>query len=298
MTSAAVALDFLAGQLADVEVGWSLGTFGAIAEFTRDADETVALDRSDDAVSAVTARGGICIKTRADLRAIASESLTPSAWNQRVALCLPEAACAMSARTVLTEVGLDGNALRADDRSASLFDLGLGAMQIDACVRSADPDVVAALRDCVGRSVFAAGNDAMRVILAANPHRVFISRIGRIEVFQPISAARWNEFRRAAYPRAAQAAEQRANPRRHRADSGGVEFHAPISIRRTLSGTEAGAAGPSGGNVTMLSRRCCRAMAIPGLSRSRIASSMLSGRASCLRWCNCPKTDTAGQRCV
>ena len=153
VTSAAVALDFLAGQLADVEVGWSLGTFGAIAEFTRDADETVALDRSDDAVSAVTARGGICIKTRADLRAIASESLTPSAWNQRVALCLPEAACAMSARTVLTEVGLDGNALRADDRSASLFDLGLGAMQIDACVRSADPEVdagVARLRGKIG----------------------------------------------------------------------------------------------------------------------------------------------------
>jgi hypothetical protein len=30
-------IDFLAGQLADVEAGWSFGTFGAIAEFTRDA---------------------------------------------------------------------------------------------------------------------------------------------------------------------------------------------------------------------------------------------------------------------
>jgi hypothetical protein len=28
--------------------------------------------------------------------------------------------------------------------------------------------------------------DAMRIILAANPHRVFVSRIGRAEVFQPI----------------------------------------------------------------------------------------------------------------
>jgi hypothetical protein len=186
VTNASVALDFLAGQLADAEVGWSLGTFGAIAEFTRDADETVALDCSNGAVSAVTARGGMCIRARTDLRAIASESLTPSAWNQRVALCLPQSACAMSARIVLTEVGLDGDALRAEDCSAVLFDLGLGALQIDACVRSADPKIIAALRSCCGTSLFAAENGAMHVILASNPHRVFISRVGRIEVFQPI----------------------------------------------------------------------------------------------------------------
>lgn len=30
-------VDFLADQAADSDVGWSLGTFGAIAEFTRDA---------------------------------------------------------------------------------------------------------------------------------------------------------------------------------------------------------------------------------------------------------------------
>jgi hypothetical protein len=34
--------------------------------------------------------------------------------------------------------------------------------------------------------VFAPDSDAMRIILAANPHRVFISRLGRAEVFQPI----------------------------------------------------------------------------------------------------------------
>jgi hypothetical protein len=186
VTTASVTLDFLAGQLADAEVGWSLGTFGAIAEFTRDADEMVALDRSNDTVSAVTARGGIRITAGADLRAIASESLTPSAWNQRVALCLPQSACAMNARRALTEVGPDGDALRAEDRSAVLFDLGLGALQIDACVRSTDPQIIAALRSCCGTSLFAAGNGAMHVIVASNPHRVFISRVGRIEVFQPI----------------------------------------------------------------------------------------------------------------
>ena len=41
-------LDFLANQLADADTAWSLGTFGAIAEFTRDADEAAAISRADE----------------------------------------------------------------------------------------------------------------------------------------------------------------------------------------------------------------------------------------------------------
>jgi len=95
----------------------------------------------------------------------------------------------MSGRSVLTEVGPDRDALRAEDRAAVLFDLGLGALQVDVCVRSSEPAVVAALRGCAGKSLFAPGNGALGVILASNPHRIFASRIGRIEVFQPIPPA-------------------------------------------------------------------------------------------------------------
>jgi hypothetical protein len=35
---------FLAGQLADIEAGWSVGTFAAIAEFTRGAAIALRLD--------------------------------------------------------------------------------------------------------------------------------------------------------------------------------------------------------------------------------------------------------------
>ena len=179
-------LDFLASQLADADTAWSLGTFGAIAEFTRDADEAAVISRAGEMISAVTARGGMRIEVCRDVRPIASESLTSESWSHRVALCLPEQACAMSRRTVLTEVGPDQDALRAEDRAAILFDLGLGALQVDVCVRSSDAGVVAELRNCIGKSLFAPGNGAMRLILASNPHRVFVSRIGRIEVFQPI----------------------------------------------------------------------------------------------------------------
>jgi hypothetical protein len=179
-------VDFLAAHAADRDVGWSLGTFGAIAEFTRDADEATTLDRGDHMISAVTPRGAMRIEAHPQLRPIASESLTKESWSHRVALCLPREACAMSGRTVLAEIGPDGAALRAEERDAILFDLGLGTLQVDVCVRSRDPTTIAKLRSCIGKSVFAPDSAAMAVILGANPHRVFVSRLGRVEVYQPI----------------------------------------------------------------------------------------------------------------
>jgi hypothetical protein len=181
-------LDFLARQIADHEASWSLGTFGAIAEFARTPDEPVSLQCSDRSLAAVTARGGIRIAAHAGMRLFASETTTRESWNYRIALCLPEGSCAMSRRTVLTELGADADALREQDRDAMLFDLGLGALQADLCIRVIDPDAAAELRAHAGRALFEPGNPAMGMILAASPHRVFASRIGRIEVFQPIPA--------------------------------------------------------------------------------------------------------------
>ena len=177
---------FLTAQLADCETQWSLGTFGAIAEFARDAGEPVALSHDERSASAVTQRGGIRIEPRPDLRLAASETATRESWNHRVSLCLPAVACAMHQRTVLTDLGPDSGAIREDERDAILFDLGLDALQVDVCVRASDPTLAASLRACTGRPVFAGDNPAMALILAASPHRVFLSRVGRIEVFQPI----------------------------------------------------------------------------------------------------------------
>jgi hypothetical protein len=186
VSEAVNAFEFLASQIADHEAGWSLGTFGAIAEFTRDPDEPVALTQGSAWLAAVTARGGIRIDVGEDVRLFASESATRESWSQRVALCLPQHCCAMNARTVLTALGPDIQALRETDRAATLFDLGLGALQVDVCVRVVDPNVTAQLLVHAGRALFEPDNPAMSVIVAASPHRVFASRLGRIEVFQPI----------------------------------------------------------------------------------------------------------------
>jgi hypothetical protein len=185
----AATIDLLQGAIADPDTQWSLGTFGAIAEFSRDRDEPVALRQADDIVSAVTSRGGIVIKYHPRNRPLASEGVTRTGWNQRIALCLADSDCAMGRRAVLTELGADRDALREQDRESILFDLGLGAPHADFCVRIDDRDTAARLRQYAGRAVFEPGNPAMGLILAANPHRVFISRLGRIEVYQPIPHA-------------------------------------------------------------------------------------------------------------
>jgi hypothetical protein len=177
---------FLRGQLADCETQWSVGAFGALAEFSRDPHEPVEFVYSDRDLSAITARGGIRITPLAEMRPVASESITRESWNHRIALCLRESHSAMAQRPVLTELGPDREALRERDRDAVLFDLGLGAQQVDACIRVSDRSVISGLRALTGRNVFEPGNPVMTIVLPHSPNRVFVSRVGRLEVFQPI----------------------------------------------------------------------------------------------------------------
>ncbi len=178
---------FVRAQLADATTQWNLGSFGVVAEFMRDADEPA--DMRTDGLAVATARGAIGFSSLKGVRPFASETAGPTGWNHRVALCLPAADARMSRRRALTELGPDADALRAIDRGAVLFDLGLGCFQVDACIRTADAALVDLLRTHAGRPLMAAGNPAMGAILDAGPHRVFIARMARCEVYQPIPAA-------------------------------------------------------------------------------------------------------------
>ncbi|WP_137388122.1 DUF6925 family protein [Rhodoligotrophos defluvii] len=182
-------LQFIRRMIADQKAGWSLGTFGAIAEFTRDEGEAVAFGQ--DGLSAATSRGAIRIAHDADIRIFAYEAPAkdPASWHQAVALCLPKANSLMSHRRVVTELGPDEEAVREMDRGAILFDIGLGTPTVDVCVRSMDPAVIARLREAVGTSIFDPDNTLMRDMPALSPHRVFATRLGRAEIMQPVPAA-------------------------------------------------------------------------------------------------------------
>lgn len=173
----------------DHRASWSLGTFGAIAEFMFDKDEPVVVDRARG-IAVASARGAIRMEFSSDVRPVAYETISAHAdtWNHAIAFCLPEQACAMSQRKVLTELGPDVDAIRPQDRDAILFDLGLGCLQLDACVRTSDSEALAILRSGLGRPMLEPGNPAGPAMARLSPHRVFISRFGRVEVYNPIPA--------------------------------------------------------------------------------------------------------------
>ncbi len=175
----------LAAHLRDWRAGWNIGSFGAIAEFHQDDGEPALVDGP---LERATARGGIRIERTDGVRPVAWEALSkdPARWQQGIALCLHEADARRAKRTVLTELGPDDSAIRAEDQGAILFDMGLGQANIDFCIRARDPELLAVLRGALGQPLAAPGNPAMGAILRAHPHRVALSALGRCEVYQKI----------------------------------------------------------------------------------------------------------------
>jgi hypothetical protein len=69
-----------------------------------------------------------------------------------------------------------------------LFDVGLNSENVDFCIRAVDEKLLDSLRRAEGRSVLDSENPAMQEIITASPHRIAISKLGRIEVYQRTSA--------------------------------------------------------------------------------------------------------------
>jgi len=177
-------------HLADPRSSWSVGTFGAIAEFHRDAEEHAELSLGEEVFSAHTERGALRLVLAPRLLAYAYETpgSQPGHWNHAVALCLPKDAAVMHRRQHLTELGADAQAVRAQDRAGVLFDMGLGCQQIDVCVRTADAETLAALRAGLGSSLLDPANPLMGAMPRLSPHRVFACHFARAEVYQPVPA--------------------------------------------------------------------------------------------------------------
>jgi hypothetical protein len=181
------ALELAATHLRDPGSSWSIGTFGVLAEFAREPDEAFTID----GLTVVTERGAISVARETEVRALAYEALSaqPRQWHHGVFFCLRRARTELAPRRAITELGPDRDALRAEDREALLFDLGLGATAFSFCVRTADPALAAELRRAVGTRLLDPPRGVARLIMEASPHRVAVTGLGRIEVYQPIAQA-------------------------------------------------------------------------------------------------------------
>lgn len=171
--------DLVSSALADPETGWSLGTFGAAAEFRRRPDEPAEPLR-DGRLGLATRRGGIALGLRPDLVPVAYETALPGGWSHAVALCLPADSLRGPARRTCTELGPDRAALRPEASGRILFDLGLGLAQVDVCLRSDAPEVLARIRRAAGPVALDEG--ILADLRAGRLGLVFAGPLGRIEV--------------------------------------------------------------------------------------------------------------------
>lgn len=176
--------DLIAGFAVDPDHGWSIGSFGAIGEFVRDADEPATIERGPSRLEIVTPRGAMRVAPSADLVPLAWDSLSGDgeSWGHALAFC-----CARPATPdrAIRALGHDGDALRPQDRGDRLFDMGVGSGAVIMALRTSEPALIAALEAVEGTPLLSAPA-LMGEVLRAQPHRVLLSPAGRIEVFQPI----------------------------------------------------------------------------------------------------------------
>jgi hypothetical protein len=172
-----------------------VGVRGAVAEF-----HWVPGDRAEHIcgdLGVASARGGIRITPSGEERHAllplgddrghghGNQAATPRLKAPAV-YWLPREAARLDGGRGLCECGPDHAALRPGDADDVLFDLGLALGHVLACVRTSDPDLLAVLRAHRGADVLTRDNPVVAAIKRHSPHRVFISRMARIEVYQPI----------------------------------------------------------------------------------------------------------------
>ncbi len=177
----------IAGTLRDPHCGFSIGCLGALAEF-QDAGAFAPAATGNGALAACSDRGAIRIKPAVAASAVAYEALSAAkdAWQCGIVLVTAPDARSGHAREVLTELPPDADAIRECDRQSLMFDLGVGMPNVDYCIRTDDADLIAFLRHHTGTPVTEDGHPVLERIVDASPHRVAVSAIGRIEVYQRI----------------------------------------------------------------------------------------------------------------
>lgn len=182
-------LDVVHSHLRDAETSWAVAVFGALAEYHSIPGDARQVRLDDVGGTIISPGGAFRVALSEVVRLAPYEFLTKRReyWLHGVNLCLPQDEAGMACHAGLTELGPDGDAIREQDRTAILFDLGLGRDTIQAMVRTDDPRLIDALRRWKGEDILQpSGMPAYRLLLDGQLHRVFRSRLGRVEVYNPI----------------------------------------------------------------------------------------------------------------
>lgn len=163
---------------------FAIGVQGALAEFMRFPRDRAVVGGDAGCLLIQSGLGALRLETHPSIRVFGfgPEGGAPD----EVVLAVHRARLASPPASTITELGPDVQAIREADRDAHLFDLGLDRPTLRFCVRTSDGELTAALRACAGRPLAAVADRLVPRLLERHPHRVAISRLGRIEVTQPI----------------------------------------------------------------------------------------------------------------
>ncbi|CCG06754.1 DUF1289 domain-containing protein [Pararhodospirillum photometricum] len=173
------------GSLDDAKAAWAIGVPGACATFCPGDGTLVTARLWEYGGDAIGGHGGARVVLDHGAKKIKAlgEVDPETGVVRRLDLCLSVQTGVMSQRRVLTEIGLDTEALRVGDRRGVLFDLGLGVAHIDICARVDNDDLLALLRQEAGKSILDPDSPVLAALDAAQAHRVALTRLGRIEAW-------------------------------------------------------------------------------------------------------------------
>ena len=178
--------EFIAHHLRHRSASWSIGVSGALAEFQHTPEESYRTR-----FSVISELGGMEIGDPLPHDVASHQCDRPNKELTRVqrevVFSVPERA---AHAFELRELGDDQGALSRECRNHRLFDLGLTGNVTQACVRTDDVALINQLREHVGHYLLDAPDSVFANLIAKSPNRVFLSPLGRIEVYQPIPAQR------------------------------------------------------------------------------------------------------------
>jgi predicted Fe-S protein YdhL (DUF1289 family) len=164
--------------------GWSIGVYGAVAEFATRNATAPEVEVGDEGLVLRTSGGGLRLRPPPGTRTF--ELVNPAGKVHRRVLALHRLRLRAVPASGVTELGADEEAIEPAHRTERLFDLGVTRSIIRFCVRTGEASLIAALQRANGLDALDPAVALVPVLLASSPDRVVISPIGRIEVFGPI----------------------------------------------------------------------------------------------------------------
>jgi hypothetical protein len=168
----------------DPATTFAIGVQGAVAEFIRAPGDRATVKGDAGRLLVRSKLGALRLDLEPWVRVF---SFGPDGGlPDEVVLAVDRSRLTSAAACTLSELGPDRDAVRKLERSALLFDLGLDRPTVRFCVRTDDPELIAALRGCVGQPWPDVAPALIPLLLERHPQRVVVSPLGRIEVSQPI----------------------------------------------------------------------------------------------------------------